>query len=100
MIFVCAMELKLSDNVKCNIANHLNELGAKLPMYFPVTGDTSNWISYPFHALPPVLLPKSEQESLVKIAISVSVKIEFNQKPLPDFWIGLHSVSCLGKSRC
>jgi hypothetical protein len=27
------------------------------------------------------------------------VKIEFNQKPLPDFWIGLHSrVFCLGKS--
>ena len=35
--------------------------------------------------------PISEQESLIEIATSGSVKIEFNQKPLPDFWIGLHS---------
>ena len=46
---------------------------------------------YPFHALPPVHLPISEQESLIEIATSGSVKIEFNQKPQPDFWIGLRS---------
>ena len=52
---------------------------------------TNNWIRYLFHALPPVHSPISEQESLIKISTSSSVKIEFNQKPLPDFWIGLHS---------
>jgi hypothetical protein len=57
--------------------------------YFPETDDTNNWISYPFNALPPVHLPISEQESLIEIATSGSVKILFNQKLLPDFWIGL-----------
>ena len=42
---LCENELKLTDNVKCDVAKHL----------------------------------------------SGSVKILFNQKPLPDFWIGLRS---------
>ena len=80
--FLCANELKLMDNVKCDKAKHLCE---QLRRY------TNNWIRYPFHALPPVHLQISEQESLIKIATSGSVKIEFNQKPLSDFWIGLRS---------
>ena len=36
-------------------------------------------------------LTKLEQESLIKIATSGSVEIWFNQKSLPDFWIGLRS---------
>lgn len=71
-----------------------------LAKYFPETDGINNWIPYPFHALPPVHLPMSEQESLIEIATSSSVKTEFNQKPLPDFWIGLRSEFCLGKSRC
>ena len=91
MIILCANELKFMDNVKCDIAKHLSELGAQLHRYIPKTDDTNTWISYPFHAWPPVHLPISEQESLIKIATSSSVKMEFNQKPLPDFWIGLRS---------
>jgi hypothetical protein len=91
MIFLCANELKLTDNIKCEIAKHLSQLGVQLRRYFPKTGDTNNWIRYPFHALPPVQLPISEQESLIEIATSGSVKMFFNQKPLPYFWIGLHS---------
>jgi hypothetical protein len=66
-------------------------LGAQLRRYFPDTDDTNNWFRYPFHALPPVHLPISEQESLVEIATSGSVGIEFNQKPVPDFLIELRS---------
>ena len=79
------------DNVKCDIAKHLSELGAQLHMCFPETDNTNNWIRYPFHARPPVHLPISEQESFIEIATSGFVKIEFNQKLLPDFWIGLLS---------
>ena len=61
----------------------------QLRRYFPETDDTNNWIRYPFHALPPVLI--SEQESLIEIVTRGSVKCLFNQKPLPDFWIGLRS---------
>ena len=86
-----ANKLKLTDNVKCAIAKHLCELGAQLRRYFPKMDDTNNWICYPFHALPAVHLPISEQESPIEITTSGSVKMEFNQKPLPDFWIGLHS---------
>jgi hypothetical protein len=98
--FLCANELKLTDNVKCDIVKHLSELGAQLRRYFPETDDTNNLICYPVHALPPVHLPISEQESLIEIA-SGSVKIEFNQKPLLRFlyWVVLR-VSCLGKSSC
>ena len=91
MIFLCANELKLTHNVKCDIAKHLGEFGAQLRRYFPKIDDTNNWIRYPFHALPPVHLPISEQERLIEIATSGSVKITFNQKPLPDFCIGLRS---------
>ena len=34
MIFLCANELKLTDNVKCDIAKHLSELGTQLRRYF------------------------------------------------------------------
>jgi hypothetical protein len=59
----------------------------QISRYFPKTDDTNNWIHYPFHALPPVHLTISEQEILTEIATSGSVKMEFIQKPLPDFWI-------------
>ena len=44
MIFLCANELKLTDNVKCHIAKHLSELGTLLHRYFLETDDTNNWI--------------------------------------------------------
>jgi hypothetical protein len=50
-------------------------MGEQLRSYFPETDDTNNWILYPFHALPPVHLPISEQESLIKTATSGSVKM-------------------------
>jgi hypothetical protein len=75
MIFLCANELKLTDNVKCDIAKHMSELGAQLHRYFPETDDTNNWIRYPFHALPLVYLPISEQQSPNEIATSSSVNI-------------------------
>ena len=73
--FLCANEVKLTDNVKCDIVKHLSKLGAQLRRYFPEMDDTNNCIHYPFHALPPVHLPISEQESLIEIATSGSVKI-------------------------
>ena len=91
MIFLCVEELKLTDNVKCEIAKHLSDLGAQLRRYFPKMDDTNNLIFYPFHSLPPVHLLISEQESPIEIATSGSVKIELNQKPLPDLWIELHA---------
>ena len=54
-MILCANELKLTDNVKCDIVKHLSELGAQLCRYFPEMHDTNNWIHYSFHALPPVL---------------------------------------------
>ena len=62
--FLCANDLKLTENVKCDRAKHRSEIGAQFRRYFPET-DGTNWIRYPFHALPPVHLPISEQESLI-----------------------------------
>ena len=89
--FLCANELKLTDSVKCDIKKHLSELAAQLRRYFPETDDTNNWIRYPYSGLPSLHLPTSEQESLIEIAMSGAVKIEYNQKPLPDFWIALQA---------
>jgi hypothetical protein len=50
---LCANELKLTDNVKYDIAKHRSELGVQLRRYFPETDHTNNLIRYPFHALPP-----------------------------------------------
>jgi hypothetical protein len=74
MIFLCANELKLTDNVKCDIAKHRSELGVQLRRYLPETDETNNCIPYPFHSLLPVHLPISE-ESLIEIATSGSVKM-------------------------
>ena len=60
--FLDATELNLKDNVKCDLAKHLSELGAQLRRYFPETDNTINWIRYPFHARHPVYLPIAEQE--------------------------------------
>ena len=73
--FLWANDVKLTDNVKCDIGKHLSELGAQLRRYFPGTDATNNWIRFPFRALPPVHLPPSEQESLIEIATSGSVKM-------------------------
>ena len=59
---LCANELKLTDNVKCDIGKHRSKLGAQLCRYFPETDDANNWIHYPIHCLPPVYLPISEQD--------------------------------------
>jgi hypothetical protein len=84
MISLCANELKLTDNVKFDIAKHLSELGAQVHRYFPETDDTNTWIRFPFHAQPPVHLPISEQEKLIEIATSGLCE---NQKLLPDFLV-------------
>jgi hypothetical protein len=45
---LCGNELKLTDNVKCDIAKHLSDLGAQLRRYVPETDDTNNWMVIPF----------------------------------------------------
>jgi hypothetical protein len=65
--------------------------GAITQVLSPKQITQNNWIRYHFHALSPVHLTISEQERLIEIATSGSVKILFNQKPLSAFWIGLRS---------
>ena len=88
MIFLSENHLGVTDSVKRDITMHLSELAAQLRRYFPETDESDSWIRYPFSAVP-ASLPASEQESLIEVATSGSMKTEFNQKPLPDFWIGL-----------
>lgn len=47
------------------------------------------WIQNPFSGSSSHHLPTSEQESLIEIATNGSLKMELNQKSLPDFWIAL-----------
>ena len=84
--FLCANQLGVTDSVKRNITTHLSELAAQL--YFPEADESDSWIRFPFPAVS-AALQASEQESLIDVATSGSMKTEFNQKPLPDFWIGL-----------
>ena len=70
MIFLLTNEVNLTDNVNCDKAKHLSELGTQLCRYFSEKYDTNNWIRYPFHALPPVQLQISDHESLIGIATS------------------------------
>jgi hypothetical protein len=69
MIFLSANELKLTDNINCDIAKHLSELGAQLHRYFPETDDTNNWIRYPFHDLPPVQYLNKRASSKLQQAV-------------------------------
>jgi hypothetical protein len=57
--------------------------------------------SLSLHALPPVYLPISEHETLIEIATSGYVKIEFKSEATARIldWAALR-VSCLGESCC
>lgn len=86
--FLCANELRLTDNMKQEITAHLRELAAQLRRYFPESDSSDSWIRHPFTDVP-ASLSASEQESLIDITTDGSLKMEFNQKSLSDFWIGL-----------
>ncbi len=88
--FLCANELCLTDSMKHEITAHLSELAAQLRRYFPESDSSDSWIRHPFTAVP-ASLSTSEQESLIEITTDGSLKVEFNQKQLPDFWIGLRT---------
>ena len=88
--FLCANELSLTDMMKQEITAHLSALAAQLRKYFPKSDSSDSWIRHPFTAVP-TSLSISEQESFIEITTDGSLKMEFNQKPLPDFWIGLRT---------
>ena len=92
MIFLSANELKLTDNVKCDIAKHRSELGAHLRRYFPEHKQLDS-LSLP--------CPASSPLTDIEIATSGSVKIEFKSEATDRFLDrAALRVSCLGKSRC
>lgn len=86
--FLCENHLGLTDDIKRDITMHLNELADELRRYFPHSVESVSWIRHPF-STPPAALSVSEQENLIDIASTGSLKIDFNHKPLADFCIGL-----------
>ena len=89
--FLTEHDLSLADGIKRDIATHLSALAAELRRYFPDSDDESDsWIRNPFtRPTAPAALSVSEQENLIDIATTGSLKTDFNSKPLTDFWIGL-----------
>lgn len=79
-------KLCLTDNMKHEITVHLSELAAQLCRYFPRSDSSDSRIRHLFTAVP-ASLSTSEQENF----IDGSLKMEFNQKPLPDFWVRLRT---------
>ncbi|KAL2097071.1 hypothetical protein ACEWY4_006278 [Coilia grayii] len=88
--FLCENDLSLTDNIKRDITMHLNELADELRRFFPHSDESDSWIRHPFSTAP-AALSVSEQENLIDIASTGSLKIDFNHKPLADFWIGLRT---------
>ncbi|KAM9854312.1 zinc finger BED domain-containing protein 5-like [Aulostomus maculatus] len=86
--FLRANELCLTDSTKHEITVHLSELAAQLRRYFPESDSSDSGIRHLFTDVP-ASLSTSEQESLIEITTDGSLKMEFNQKPLLDFWIRL-----------
>ncbi|CAI5639829.1 unnamed protein product [Oreochromis niloticus] len=80
-------DLTLSNNVKRDCNRHLEELAAQLRRYFPETDGSNDWIRHPFTAVP----TESDQDSPIEIATDGSLKVEYAQKTLADFWIGLRT---------
>ena len=82
--------LQLDESTEHEITVHLSELAAQLRRYFPESDSSDSWIRHPFTDVP-ASLSTSEQESLIEITTDGSLKMEFDQKPLSDFWIGLYT---------
>ena len=86
IIFLCANELKLTDNVKCDIAKHLSELGAQLRRYFPETDNTKKTgFVIPFMPCLQSTYRYLNKRASSKLQQAGSVNILLNQKSLTDF---------------
>ena len=71
------------------IKSHLEQLHLQLRKYFPVPDERDLWIRNPFAEVVPtnLSLTPQEEDSLAELSTDSSLKLQFSQLQLTDFWL-------------
>ncbi|XP_025414328.1 zinc finger BED domain-containing protein 5-like [Sipha flava] len=80
---------ELSGEVSKNIKQHIEDLQRSFRDYFLVSDTNRNWIRHPFEIDITQIngLTSLEEDNLIEISTNGSLKLQFNQKSLENFWL-------------
>src|SRR5277367_749775 len=90
--FLTINDVELNSKVKDEILQHLQNLATSLRNYFPKLSEEHNWIRNPFGLTVPLQtnnLSVKENESLLDISEDGTLKEQFKQTSLIDFWVSV-----------
>jgi len=87
--FLELTEEELSGEVSKYIKQHIEDLQRSFCDYFPVPDTNWNWIRHPFEIDTTQIngLTSLEEDNLIEISTNGSLKLQFNQKLLKNFWL-------------
>ncbi|CAI6357184.1 unnamed protein product [Macrosiphum euphorbiae] len=87
--FLELTEEELSGEVFKYIKQHIEDLQRSFRDYFPVPDTNRNWIRHPFEIDITQIngLTSLEEDDLIDISTNGSLKLQFNQKSLENFWL-------------
>ena len=89
--FLSDNDLRLADQVRDNIAEHLKSLRQQFAEYFPAIVQGNTWMRNPFvvkaHDVLEENLSALEQELLIELSCDETLKSTFRGQTLLDFWM-------------
>ncbi|XP_025424257.1 zinc finger BED domain-containing protein 5-like [Sipha flava] len=87
--FLSETDMNLSQGIKHQIVQHLNELKTAFAKYFPKCGKEDHWIMFPFSEIyfKSAVLSAREKEKLIELKTDSSLQAAFlEKKSLITFW--------------
>ncbi|XP_060855173.1 zinc finger BED domain-containing protein 5-like [Metopolophium dirhodum] len=87
--FLSETDMNLSQGIKHQIVQHLNELKTAFAKYFPKCGKEDHWIMFPFSEIyfKSAVLSAREKEKLIELKTDSSLQVAFlEKKSLITFW--------------
>ena len=89
--FLSDNDLRLADQVRDNIAEHLKSLRQQFAEYFPAIAQGNTWMRDPFVIKASDVLEENlsalEQELLIELSCDDTLKSTFRGQTLLDFWM-------------
>ncbi|KAL4120437.1 hypothetical protein QTP88_013129 [Uroleucon formosanum] len=88
--FLSETDMNLSQDIKHQIVQHLNELKTAFAKYFPKCGKEDHWIMFPFSEIyfKSAVLSAREKEKLIELKTDSSLQAAFLEKKITDHLLG------------
>ena len=88
--FLTESDCVLDDDVRKEIASHLQDLHTNCVNYFPPQNADNNWVRNPFKCSEkPVNFSTIEYENLIELTSDSDLKLKFSELSLATFWCGV-----------